>query len=647
VFEGIRVAVSGGAGVIGTTLVDRLHRQGARVWVGDLKPRPVSFAPDVIYRWGDLNFLTAPELAAFDPQVFIHLAATFERSVETPEFWSENYRHNVCLSNHLVSLLEGTAVDRVVFASSYLIYDPRLYLFSKPQEVPRSLNEGDPVYPRNLCGAAKFFHEHELQFQARATPGRRFSMARIFRGYGRGSRDVISRWTRDLLQDRPIDVFRTEGMFDFTYADDTAEALIRLAAARHEGIVNVGSGRARKVADVLAVLRQHFPGMQAREAESDIAFEASQADISLLVEITGWRPGFTLESAIPQIIDYERAGLAAERTAGPSRRGAGRASPGAEASGVLVTSVSRKVPMLEAVRSAVRKIGRQAQIVGADMQAGSIASHFVDRFWQMPPLAELTVGDLIRYCQQNGIGFIIPSRDDELEFFAAARAELAGAGIEVMISSRDAVTDCRDKLRFSERLLAAGFPAIPTFASLGQLPASRIVVKERYGAGAAGLLINADRKAASAFAATLSNPIFQEWVTGTELSVDVYVDRSGHCKGAVARRRDVVVGGESQVTTTQRHAGAEKVCSAIAETLGIRGHAVLQVMVDAAGELYVIECNARFGGASTLSLAAGLDSFYWFLLEAGGEALGQYPFARAATELRQVRFACDRVVECA
>jgi carbamoyl-phosphate synthase large subunit len=55
----------------------------------------------------------------------------------------------------------------------------------------------------------------------------------------------------------------------------------------------------------------------------------------------------------------------------------------------------------------------------------------------------------------------------------------------------------------------------------------------------------------------------------------------------------------------------------------------------------LVECNPRFGGASSLSVEAGLDSFRWFLLEAGGHSLELTPFRRASRDLRLVRFAAD------
>jgi carbamoyl-phosphate synthase large subunit len=549
------------------------------------------------------------------------------------------------LSHHLCNLLKDLSVRRLVFASSYLIYDPSLYLHAGPQQAARALVESDPVRPRNLCGAAKFYHEQELQFLVRTNQACSITTARIFRGYGRGSRDVISRWIRELLRDRPIDVFRTEGLFDFIYADDSAEALIRLAMLDGGEVVNVGSGSARRVTEVLQILRRHFPRMLVREIESDIPHEASQADIALLHRLTSWRPAFTLETAIPQIVDHAREELESGEDHSSPVNGGPRSPRRRGMGGILVTSVSRKVPMLEAVRAAARKVGRPFRILGADIKADCIAAHFVDHFWRMPSIGDLTDTELIDYCRSNEVGFIIPSRDGELGFFAAARAALANAGIAVMISSEDAVQYCHDKLAFSERLHSRGFPAIGAFLRLDDVLSQRIVVKERFGAGASGLQIDVDRESARRFGSTLRHSIYQSFVEGTEFSVDVYVDRSGQCKGAIARRRELIVGGESQVTSTERHPEAESLCGAIAQMLGIYGHAVFQLIQSSTGGLHVIECNARFGGASTLSIAAGLDSFYWFLLEACGDSLSQYPFARCRRELRQIRFARDLVID--
>jgi carbamoyl-phosphate synthase large subunit len=86
-----------------------------------------------------------------------------------------------------------------------------------------------------------------------------------------------------------------------------------------------------------------------------------------------------------------------------------------------------------------------------------------------------------------------------------------------------------------------------------------------------------------------------------------------------------------------------QLASAVADALDLYGHAVIQLIEEPTGELHIIECNPRFGGASTASLAKGLQSFCWFLLEAEGLEADSVLFTPFTQEVQQVRFPTDRV----
>ncbi|MDA4848646.1 NAD-dependent epimerase/dehydratase family protein [Hoeflea poritis] len=631
--KGRRVFVSGGAGVIGLEMVAQLVDRGAEVLVGDLKPRPSQFPPQVRYRQGDLNGMGREELGAFGPDIFIHLAATFERSTESAEFWSENFRHNIRLSHHLMTIARDLpSLKRVIFASSYLIYDPDLYQFETAQAAPVALAEADPVRPRNLTGMAKLAHEIELQFlDGFDRYGFTTVMARIYRGYGRNSRDVISRWVRALLHGEPITVFRPEGLFDYIYAKDSAEGLLRLAACEQvTGIINLGTGRARRVSDIVEILRGHFPDMKAETADSDIPFEASQADVNKLETALGWVPGYDLETAIPEIIAHERARLHATETKGKHRN-------------VLITSASRKAPLVRAMKQAAARISADARVIAGDMDPDAPARHAADGFWQMPRLDSVSPGELIEACRKHEIGTVLPTRDGELLFWAKARDAFAEAGIDIIVSPPQSVERCLDKLAFTQFGAEAGLPFIPASTDTDSLAATRFVVKERFGAGSLGIGLDLDREEALSHAARLAAPIFQPFVAGPEISIDAWMDNAHRPRGLILRRRDRVVGGESQTTTTFRDPEIEEKARQVLGALQLRGPVVLQAIVTDDGELNVIECNARFGGASTASIAAGLDSLYWSLAEFHMPDAPQH-FHRIAGELRQVRMPEDIIL---
>ena len=216
-------------------------------------------------------------------------------------------------------------------------------------------------------------------------------------------------------------------------------------------------------------------------------------------------------------------------------------------------------------------------------------------------------------------------------------------GIAVMVSAETSVQHCVDKIAFHEAAIRHQLPAIATADNADQLPGGPLVVKERYGAGSVGIRLNVTPDEARAAANGFSSPIFQPFITGQEFSVDGYVTASGEVKGVVGRTRDVVVNGESQVTTTVQDAELEQISQQIISALQLYGHVVLQLLKDQGGRWHLIECNARFGGASTLSIAAGLDSFYWFLLESQHEDLAAVPFVPSVKPLRQVRYPADLV----
>jgi carbamoyl-phosphate synthase large subunit len=473
----------------------------------------------------------------------------------------------------------------------------------------------------------------ELQFLSHFLPQINFISGRIFRVYGRGSRDVISRFIRSAIRNETIQAYGTEGRFDFIFADDVAEALYRLALSNKNGIVNIGTGHARSIQDVLEVIKEHFPDLKVKESASDNPLENSQAVITRLEEWTGWKPSHTIENAFPKLIAYEKNNISTPFQKKENKR-------------VLISSVAGKAPLVEAVRKAGGKLGLFEEIHGCDANENCLGKYLVDTFWHCPPLAKLSAEDVMSYCEENKIAALIPTRDGELDFFARHAPQWQKKGLHTMVSSPETIRQCLDKKNFSDFLSSHRFPAIQSAAQLDLLDAPLFVVKERTGAGGRNIGLRLSREEAEKQARQLSEPLFQPYIEGREWSVDLYRTREGRVKGSVARLREMVQGGESQVTATLAFPELEQLCSEMAGLLNVYGHAIFQVIEDSDGRFHVIECNPRFGGASTASLAVGLDSFFWFFLESMEISLQGYPFYRSPTEVRQVRFMTDRILPC-
>lgn len=634
--KGKKVFISGGAGVIGCELVPKLLSLGAELFVGDLKPQPIEYQNKLIYRQGDLRFLQKWELEAFQPEIFIHLAATFERSEETYEFWYENFAHNVFLSNHLTTLIKDSlSIKKIIFASSYLIYDKSLYMFDRPQETARKLIETDPISPRNLTGMAKLAHEVELDF-IKKFRGKDIQIVtpRIFRGFGRGSRDVISRWVKSLIKDEEIFLYGKEAIFDYIYAKDTAEGLVRIVDDNEiRGIVNLGTGIPHRVSDVVATLKSYFPNAKVTEKPSDILYESSQADTTLLKQYLKWTPDTSLNQAISEIVDYEVK--LAKKNIKEVTHG-----------NVLISSVSKKIPMVKSVKSAMQRINKNIKVFGADSDPNALAKHFCDSFWEMPLLKNLSLEKIIEFTTKNNIFLIIPSRDGELEFWSKLKAPLLERGVHVMVSSLEALQKSIDKFEFSKSFHDEAYLSIPTYLNPQQGHSVEWVVKERYGAGSRSMGIGLNYEQAIEHSKALVEPIFQPMIKNQkEISVDIYVTQNYVVKGMIMRTRDLVVNGESQITTNFFNKKIESAIEKFAKKTGLLGHLVIQAFVDQ-DKVTIIECNARFGGASSFSNKLGVDSFFWFYQECLGMNIEKWPQLELKNKFVQLRYPEDVLREC-
>ncbi|HEY1659129.1 MAG TPA: NAD(P)-dependent oxidoreductase [Candidatus Sulfotelmatobacter sp.] len=299
-----RALVTGSSGVIGRVLLEKLVHLGVEVLGIDLVP-PSQSIDRCRYITADLSAGVPDAAFDFAPELVFHLAASFERTVETAGYWKTVFKNDVLASHRLLEAVEPLKSLQVfVFASSYLNYDPSLYL-----DVPhvRKLKESDCLLPRNMVGLAKYYMDRELEFVQSTQANFRTVSARIYRVYGRGSRDVISRWVRSSLAGEELKVFGTNNRFDYIFADDVAEGLIRLSETENAvGPVNLGSGVSRSIEDVLGILSKETGGARIKREPYDGPIESSAADMSLFQRLTGWIPSTSLELGIRKIAEYEK-----------------------------------------------------------------------------------------------------------------------------------------------------------------------------------------------------------------------------------------------------------------------------------------------------------------------------------------------------
>jgi carbamoyl-phosphate synthase large subunit len=304
---------------------------------------------------------------------------------------------------------------------------------------------------------------------------------------------------------------------------------------------------------------------------------------------------------------------------------------------ILISSVSGKTSVIRWIKEQAATVSNDIRIIGGDADALCTGRYFTDDFWHMPPLEELSFENLLAVLLDKKIRFLVPTRDGELLFYAKHKTKLKEHGIDVMVSDEEALSVCQDKLLFY-RTLRDCISVTQTELNVELLQSSLFVVKERHGSGSRGIGLALDKAAAKEHARQLDAPLYQPYIQGIEISVDAYVTLQGNVHGIVLRSRDKVSNGESQITTSLSNEMLANRCMEVFQKLHLYGHCMLQGIMTENGQFHILECNARFGGASSLSQAMGMQSFFWFLQESMGQSLEHFPFQRSATEKRMIRY---------
>lgn len=305
---------------------------------------------------------------------------------------------------------------------------------------------------------------------------------------------------------------------------------------------------------------------------------------------------------------------------------------------VLVTSIGHKIPLINCIKKT-----SELAIVGADINKEVLSRYFVDEFWQTPRLNSLKINTFIQDLYQKQIRFILPTREADLYYFSKYRNELQQAGVSTFVSSKDTIKLVTDKYLFSNFLQKNGFNSIPTYTSVDAInPNNTYVLKERYGSGSKNIYFNLKKIEVAKIFPYLKSPIIQPMIKGEEYSIDVYITKTIKVKATVVRRRSLVIDGESQITEIVEHPKLEELINKAALALNLEGHVMFQAFEDERGEIWIIECNPRIGGASTLSIYAGLDTFNWWIAESNGENIDDWPVE--IKKLKQIRYKKDLIL---
>lgn len=249
-----RVVVTGGAGFIGSHLVDRLLSDTtAEIVVFDNmhRGRVANLAqhvasPRLSIIQGDVRDAGAVVKTIRGADVVYHLAAqsTVMGAVEDLDY---SFNTNVVGTFNVLKACAGSGVRQVVFASSREVY-------GEPIELP--VDEGQPLLAINFYGASKVMGEAYCRAFRRAN-GLNTIILRLANAYGpRDYGRVIPHWVSQATAGEDLTVYGGKQVLDFVWIGQVVEALMRTADLDGPNPpINIGSGTGTRILDLARRIR--------------------------------------------------------------------------------------------------------------------------------------------------------------------------------------------------------------------------------------------------------------------------------------------------------------------------------------------------------------------------------------------------------
>jgi len=303
----MKILVTGGAGFIGSHLVDRLVQEGHEVvvvdnlWTG--KRRNLNREA----RFYKLDIQSSRLERVFNrerPLLVMHLAAQVDvrRSVEDPIF---DAQVNVLGTLNLLEQAVKYGTRKVIFASSGGAIYGEQDVFPAP--------ESHPIRPLSPYGISKLNAEQYLAYYQRVS-GIQYVILRYSNVYGprqdpEGEAGVVAIFTGKMLAgEQPIINGNGRQTRDFVFVDDVVEANLAVMGKEVQGVYNVGTAEETSINDLFRLLVEltnanckelHGPAKKGEQARSVV-------DIARLRQELGWEPKVPLREGLARTVEFFR-----------------------------------------------------------------------------------------------------------------------------------------------------------------------------------------------------------------------------------------------------------------------------------------------------------------------------------------------------
>ncbi len=303
----MNVLVTGGAGFIGSHIVDKLINEGLDVVVIDNLSTGKLENLNEKAKFYNLD-ITSNQLSTIFQQekidVVIHQAAQIDvqKSLQDPVYDS---KVNINGTVNLLECCRKYNVSKIIYASSAAVY-------GKPEYLP--IDEKHPIQPMSFYGISKFTPENYFRIY-KELYGLNYTILRYSNIYGprqdsKGEGGVIAIFIDKLLNEQtPIIFGDGEQTRDFLYVEDVAEANFRAIFKGDGEILNISTNTRISVnqlyTELTKILQLDFKPVYREARPGDILH--SSLNNQKAIQILNWQPKYTFSEGLLKTVSYYKS----------------------------------------------------------------------------------------------------------------------------------------------------------------------------------------------------------------------------------------------------------------------------------------------------------------------------------------------------
>jgi UDP-glucose 4-epimerase len=305
----VRILVTGGAGFIGSHLVEELikAKENSLLVIDNLltgKKSNLEFSQDfelVIDELGSQSSLE--KIQAFNPEVCFHLAAqsSVVISVEDPAL---DFEHNILQTIKIIQTILKTDCKKFIFTSSGGT------IFGEPDVIPTSEIDfaGEPESP---YGVAKKRLNELIEIMTHDTK-LSYSILNLSNVYGpkqdpHGEAGVVSIFASKFLNNESPTIYGDGNQTrDYIFVKDVVSALLLSALSNENLFLNIGTGIETSVNQLVSSMQKEFNSnvkpifAEAREGE----LKRSVLSNKLAMEKLNWVPEYSLSQGMQKVFEW-------------------------------------------------------------------------------------------------------------------------------------------------------------------------------------------------------------------------------------------------------------------------------------------------------------------------------------------------------